>query len=57
MSRLGKVRFRFIQEQKGFSLIEVVVVVAILGVIGVVFMSAMATSFRNTGIYANNFKG
>lgn len=31
-------------------MIEVIVAVAILGAIGVVFMNAMATSFRSTGI-------
>ena len=50
MRRLGKGRLRFLRGQRGFTLIEVLVAAAILAVIGVVFMNAMGTSFRSTGI-------
>ncbi len=48
--RVAKGRFGFFREQTGFSLAEVLIAVAILAVIGVVFMNAMGTSFRSTGI-------
>ena len=48
--RVGKGRFGFFQEERGFTLVEVLVAVAILAVIGVVFMNAMTTSFRSVGI-------
>lgn len=50
MRWLRKGRIRFFREQKGIGLIEVLVAVAILAAIGVVFMSAMTTGFRSTGI-------
>ena len=50
MRRLGEKRFRVFGEQAGFSLIEALVAVAILAAIGVVFLSAMTTGFRSTGI-------
>jgi len=42
-------KFPFLREQTGFSLIEVVVAVAILAAIGVAFMSALETNYRSVG--------
>ncbi len=50
MRRLGKEILRLFQEQKGFSLFEVLVAVAILGVIGVTLISAINTSYQSVGI-------
>ncbi len=50
MRWLRKGSFRFLQGQRGFTLIEVVVALGILAFIGVVFISAMFTGFRSTGI-------
>ncbi len=41
-----KVRFRFLREQKGFSLIEVLVAVGILAFIGVGLLTALNTNSR-----------
>jgi len=50
MRWLGKEIFRFFQGQRGIGLIETVIALGILGFIGVVFLSAMTTGFRSTGI-------
>ena len=50
MRWLGKVGFRFIKEQMGFSLIEVIVAVAIFGLIGVTVFRALDTNYRAIGI-------
>lgn len=49
MRWLSKVRFRFLQGQKGISLLEVVIAAAILGVIGVGFLAALNTNTKATG--------
>ena len=46
MGWMGKVRFRFLKEQKGFTLLEVLVAVGILGLIGVAFLTALNTNSR-----------
>lgn len=46
MRRLGKVRFRFLKEQSGISLIETLLAVVILGLIAVPFISAVTTSSK-----------
>jgi len=50
MRWLDKVGFRFIKEQKGFSLIEGIVAVAIFGLIGVTVLRALDTNYRAVGI-------
>jgi len=49
MRWLSKVRFRFLQGQKGMSLLEVVIAAAILGVIGVAFLTALNANTKATG--------
>lgn len=49
MRWLSKVRFRFVREQKGIGLLEVVVAAAILGLIGVGFLAALNTNSKATG--------
>lgn len=46
MRWLGKVGFRFIKEQTGFSLLESLIAVAILAVIGVTLANALDTNSR-----------
>lgn len=46
MRQLIKVKFPFLREQRGFSLIEVLVAVAILGVIGTSILGALETNYR-----------
>jgi prepilin-type N-terminal cleavage/methylation domain-containing protein len=45
-----KGKFKLFQEQKGFTLIEVLVAVAILAAIGVVFMTSLGTAYRSVGV-------
>ena len=47
MMRLGRL---FSEDQRGLTLIEVIVAMAILGFIGVGFMTALSTGFRSQGI-------
>ena len=49
MRQLIGIKFPFLREQTGFSLIEVLVAVAILAAIGVVFMTALETNYRSVG--------
>lgn len=51
MRRLHKIRFRFLKEQTGFSLIETVIAVAILAFIGVTFLSALSTISKSDDLY------
>jgi len=46
MRWLGKARFRFLQGQRGFTLIEVLVAVGILGLIGTGVLAAFNTNAR-----------
>ena len=46
MRRLGKKRLKFLREQRGFTLIEVVVAVGILGLIGTGVVAAIDTNSR-----------
>lgn len=48
MRWLRKVRFRFLREQKGFTLIEVLVAAAILAAIGVSLLTALDTNAKAT---------
>ncbi len=50
MRWLGKGRFRFFQEQTGFTLIETLVGVALLAVIGVALMSGLFTGYKSLDI-------
>lgn len=50
MKWLGKVGFRLLKEQTGFSLIEVIVAVAIFALIGVTVLRALDTNYRAVGI-------
>lgn len=45
-----KGKFKLFQEQKGFTLIEVLVAVGILAAIGVVFMTSLGTAYRSVGV-------
>ncbi len=45
-----KVRFRFLREQTGFALLEVLIAVGILAAIGVVFMTSLNTAHRSVGM-------
>lgn len=45
-----KVRFRFLREQMGFSLLEVLIALGILAAIGVVFMTSLNTAHRSVGM-------
>ena len=47
MMRLGRL---FSKDQRGLTLIEVIVAMAILGFIGVGFMTALSTGFRSQSI-------
>jgi len=49
MRWLSKVRFRFVREQKGIGLLEVIVAAAIMGLIGVGFLAALNTNSKATG--------
>ena len=42
-------KFPFLREQTGFTLIEVLVAVGILAAIGVAFMTALNTNYRSVG--------
>ena len=44
-----KIRFRFLREQTGFSLLEVLIALGILAAIGVVFMTSLSTAHRSVG--------
>ncbi len=48
MRWLGKERFRFLQGQRGFTLIEVLVAAAILAAIGVGLLNALDTNAKAT---------
>lgn len=48
MKWLNKIKYRFLQVQRGFTLIEVLVAVAILAFIGVGFLTALNTNYRVT---------
>jgi len=48
MGWLGKVRFRFIREKTGFTLIEVLIAVGILAAIAAGFLTALNTNSRAT---------
>lgn len=48
MRWLGKVRFRFLRGQRGFTLIEVLVAAAILAAIGVGLLNALDTNAKAT---------
>jgi prepilin-type N-terminal cleavage/methylation domain-containing protein len=45
-----KGKFKLFQEQRGFSLIELLVAVGILAAIGVVFMTSLGTAHRSVGV-------
>lgn len=47
----NEARFRFLQGQAGFTLIEVIIALGILGVIGVAFLTALNTASRSTSLY------
>ena len=49
MRWLSKVRFRFVREQKGIGLLEVIVAAAIMGLIGVGFLAALNTNSKASG--------
>jgi len=51
MKWLGKDRFRLPEGQRGISLIETVVAIGILAAIGVVFLSALFSTSRGTGLH------
>jgi len=48
MRSLLKGKFKLFREQKGFTLIEVIIAVAILGAISVAFIAALDTNYRAT---------
>ena len=46
MRWLGKERLRFLQGQRGISLIEILIGLALLGIIGVAFLNGLSTTSR-----------
>lgn len=50
MRWLGKGRFRFLREQRGFTLFEVLVAAGILGFIGVGLATAIDTNYRAVAV-------